>query len=87
MHAMLSLDLDEKTTAQEREKFYAHLRDSRWMKISKVTTTWFTHFKDKATELDIIAEVKKDVAAAAKYSGITAYDAVVNVSESEPSTF
>lgn len=87
MYAMLSLDLDEKATAQEREKFYAHIRDSGWMKIAKVTTTWFTSYRDKATEEQIIAEVKQDVAAAARYSGITAYDAVVNVSLSEPSSF
>lgn len=87
MHAMLSLDLDKNTTSQEREKFNAHIRDSGWMKLAKVTTTWFTRYSEKATEKQIINEVKLDVAAAAKYSGITAYDAVVNVSESEPTSF
>ncbi|PKG86255.1 hypothetical protein CXF85_00650 [Colwellia sp. 75C3] len=88
MHAMLSLDLDEKTTTTEREKFYAHIRDSGWMKLAKVTTTWFTCYKESATEERIIAEVKQDVAAAAsRYSGVANYDAVVNVSKSKPIPF
>ena len=87
MYAMLSLDLDKKATATEREKFYAHIRDSGWMKFSKVSTTWFTNYRASVKEDRIIAEVKQDVAAAARYSGVTAYDAVVNVSPSEPSSF
>jgi hypothetical protein len=87
MYAMISLTLDKEITALDQEKFEAHLRDSGWMKLGKVTTTWFTRYKEAAIELKIIAEVKLDVAAAAKYSGITAYDAVVNVSQSEPSSF
>lgn len=87
MYAMLSLELDKKTTGAEREKFDAHIRDSGWMKLAKLTTTWFTSYRDKATEKQIIAEVKQDVAAAAKYSEIAAYNAVVNVSQSEPSWF
>ncbi|ALO33946.1 hypothetical protein CMT41_03790 [Colwellia sp. MT41] len=87
MHAMLSLDLDKKTSTEQREKFYAHIRDSGWMTLAKVTTTWFTCYRDSVTEARIIAEVKQDVAAAAKYSGVTSYDAVVNVSQSKPSSF
>ena len=84
---MVSLTLDKKTTALEKEKYDAYLRDCGWMMFGKVTNTWFTRYKETATEAKIIAEVKVDVAAAVKYSGITAYDAVVNVSLSEPSSF
>lgn len=84
---MLSLKLTNKTTAAEQEKFDAHLRDSGWMKLAKLSSTWFTRYKDSAAELDIIDEVKLDVAAAAKYSAVSDYNAVVNVSESEPSSF
>lgn len=84
---MLSLDLGKKASAEQKDKFYTHLRDSGWMEIVKVTTTWFTTFKEAASDPDITAEVKKDVAAAAKYSGISAYDAVVNFSHSKPCTF
>lgn len=87
MYAMLSLDLDKKTTTTEREKFYAHIRGSGWMKLAKVSTTWFTNYRATVKEDRIIAEVKQDVAAAARYSGVTTYDAVVNVSPSEPSSF
>ena len=87
MHAMLSLDLDEKTAAVERDKFYAHIRDSGWMKLAKVTTTWFTCYRASATEERIIAEVKQDVAAASRYSGVATYDAVVNISKSKPISF
>jgi len=84
---MISLTLGKKTTNEEQEKFDAHLRDSGWMKFGKVTTTWFTRYKATAAEPKIIAEVKLDVAAAEKYSGIATYDGVVNVSKSEPSSF
>lgn len=87
MYAMLSLKLDKKTTAVEQEKFDAHLRDSGWMKLAKLSHTWFTRYKDGATELDIIEEVKLDVSAAATYSSVSEYNAVVNVSQSEPSSF
>jgi len=87
MYAMLSLELDKKTTASAREKLDAHLRDGGWMKLAKVSTTWFTRYKATAAELDIIEEVKVDVAEAAKYSGVSRYDAAVNVSQSEPSFF
>jgi len=84
---MLSLKLENKTTAAEQEKFDAHLRDSGWMKLAKLSNTWFTRYKSSAAELDIIEEVKLDVAAAAKYSAVSDYNAVVNVSQSEPSSF
>ncbi|KGJ90414.1 hypothetical protein [Colwellia psychrerythraea] len=87
MYALLTLDLDKNITSLEREKFNAHIKDSGWRKLAKVTTTWFTSYAESATEQKIINEVKLDVAAAAKYSGITVYDAAVNVSQSEPSLF
>jgi len=85
MHAMLSLDLNEKVTGEERRKFYGHIKDSGWVKIAKLSTAWCATYKKTATEEKIIAEVKVDVAAAAKYSGVSAYDAVVNISQSRPS--
>ena len=87
MHAMLSLELDKEASTEQIERLLAHLRDNGWMKIAKVNTTWFTTFNYGVTESDILVEAKKDVTAAAKYSGITAYDAVVNVSQSKPSIF
>jgi len=85
MHAMLSLHLDEKSTTAERKKFYVHLKDSGWIQLAKITTTWFSSYKSAALEERIIAEVKQDVSAAARYSGITTYDAVVNIGQSKPS--
>ncbi len=46
MYAMLSLDLDENTSAEKRDKFYEYLKNEQWTKISKVTTIWYAKFKD-----------------------------------------
>jgi hypothetical protein len=84
---MLSIALGTETTVAEEEKFDAHLRGSGWMKFAHVQTSWFTCYKEKAVVLDIINEAKQDVAAAVKYSKIVTCNAVINVSESEPSSF
>ena len=87
MYAMLSLDLDRKTTTEQRDKFYEHLKNEQWTKVPKVTTTWHASFKDGATESGIISTTKSDVANAVKHAGVTAYDAVVHVGPSKPTSF
>lgn len=87
MYAMLSLDLDKKTTAEQRDKFYEYLKKEQWTKIPKVTTTWYASFKADATESGMISATKNDVANAAKHAGIASYDAVVNVGPSKPTSF
>ena len=87
MYAMLSLDIDKNTSAEKRDKFYEFLKNEQWTKIPKVTTTWYAKFKDGVTESGAINATKSDIAGAAKYAGVTSYDAVVNVSESKPISF
>ncbi|MCR8924362.1 hypothetical protein NO559_16435 [Dasania sp. GY-MA-18] len=87
MYAMLSLDLDKNTSSEERNKFYEYLKNEKWTKIPKVTTTWYAKFKDGGTESGATQATKSDVDNAAKHAGVTSYDAVVNVSESKPTSF
>ena len=87
MYAMLTLDLDKNTSSEKRDKFYKHLKDNQWTKIDKVTTTWYAKFNDDATESGIINTTKNDVKSAADHSGVSSYDAVVNVSKSKPTSF
>jgi hypothetical protein len=83
MHAMLTLDLAKNVSIEKQERFHAHLKGSRWVK-AKVSSTWLMSFKEGRAESKIITEVKNDVEAAAKYSGVTAFDAVVSIGKSEP---
>jgi hypothetical protein len=87
MYAMLSLDLERYTTDENREKFYEYLKKEQWIKVPRVTTTWYASFKDGATEQGIVSAAKTDVANAAKYAGVSSYNAVVNVGPSMPTTF
>ena len=87
MFAMLSLDLDYKTTSERREKFYEYLKKEEWTKVPRLTTIWYARFNEGILESRIIEITKIDVAAAAKTAGVTSYDCVVNVSNSKPTTF
>lgn len=87
MYAMLSLDLERNTTTERREKFYEYLKKEKWTKVPYVTTTWHASFQDGVTESGVISTTKADVANAAKYAGVTSYNAVVNVGQSQPTTF
>lgn len=87
MYAMLSLDLDNNATAKQRNKFYEYLKNEKWVKIAKVTTTWYVKFKSGTTAPVMISTTKTDVANAAKHAGITSYDAVVHVGPSKPTSF
>lgn len=87
MYAMLSLDLDKKTTSEQREKFYEYLKKENWTKIPKVTTTWYASFKEGATESGVISATKTYVSNAAKNAGVITYDCVVNVGQSTPTLF
>lgn len=87
MYAMLSLDLDRNTSTEKRDNFYEYLKKEQWTKAPKVTTTWYASFKDGATESGIINATNTDVANAAKYAGVTSYDAVVHVGINKPTSF
>ena len=87
MYAMLSLDLDKNTTTKQRNDFNASLKKAQWIKIAKITTTWYAKFKADATESGMIAATKTDVTNAAKAAGITSYDAVVHAGSSKPTSF
>ncbi|MBX2976962.1 MAG: hypothetical protein KF721_12570 [Ignavibacteriaceae bacterium] len=66
MHAMLSLDLENGTSSEKREKFNEYLKNEKWVKLPKITTTWTASFKEDINEFDIINITKSDVIAAAK---------------------
>tara|TARA_R110002110_G_scaffold278355_1_gene493572 strand:- start:92 stop:355 length:264 start_codon:yes stop_codon:yes gene_type:complete len=87
MYAMLSLDLDRLTTSDQRKIFYEHLKNEKWVKISKVTTTWRASFEASVTEAGAIQTTKNDVAMAAKKAGVTSYDAIVHIGANEPAAF
>lgn len=87
MFAMLSLDLEKNISASQRDEFYDYLKQEQWVKVPKVTTTWYAQFNPTTSEAQIIEATRVDLNNAMKVSGVRNIEAVVNVSVSRPVTF
>lgn len=81
---LLSLDLERGVGDEARRKFYEYLAGQHWFKVPKVTTCWKATFQDGATEPGIVHAVKSDIANAASYARVSAYNAVVHMGYTEP---
>jgi hypothetical protein len=84
--AMLSLDLNN-VTNEQREAFYAALKERKWAKITSLTTVWKATFQEGVTGEQAIKETKNDLASAAQLAKVTRYDAGVMVGEREPEIY
>lgn len=85
--AMLSLDLERGVSEERRQRFYEHLRREKWVKVAKVTTTWWARFNEGVSDAVAVQVTRQDVANAASYAGINYYEAVVHVGDGEPVAF
>lgn len=87
MYAMLSLDLDKTTSHERRELFYEELKNRKWTKVPKVTTTWYASWEGGADKRHIENEIREDVEAAKKKARINSVDAVVMIGDNAPISF
>lgn len=81
--ALLTLDLENGVSTENRAKFYEYLKKENWSKLSALTTAWKCSFKDGITRESAIRITKNDVANAAKYAGVSSYNAAVQVGEED----
>jgi len=84
MYAMISLDLDKKTSSEQRKIFNAKLKELQWTKLPKVTTTWYASFKPEVTRQGITSTTKSDIQKAASAAGVTSYDVVLHIGDEKP---
>ena len=86
MYAMISLDLDKKTSSEQRKVFNAKLKELQWVKIPNVTTTWYANFKPEVSRQGITGTTKSDIQKAASAAGVTSYDVVLHVGDEKPNS-
>ena len=84
---MVTVDLNNKVTTDQRDSFNGEMKKMKWSKIESLTTTWKASFQDDVTHSSAVSITKNDIAKAAKQSGINSYDGSLMVGEQSPSVF
>lgn len=74
-YSILTLDLNDEVTSEQRDAFYNELENRKWNKINSLTTLWYASWKDDVTDEGIIVITKSDVEGAAKVAKVQHYDA------------
>jgi hypothetical protein len=81
--ALLTLDLENEVSSKKREKFYEYLKNEKWSNLPGLTTAWQCSYKEDVTRETAIRVAKNDVADASRHSGVSSYNAAVQVGKSE----
>lgn len=74
-YSILSLELNDDVSTEERNLFYKALEKFQWKRINSTTTLWYAHWKSDASDEGIVNTTKNDVEQAAKTSNVKHYDA------------
>ena len=87
-HLLLSVDLPNHVTTDQRDKFNAKLAELHCTKLHHLDTVWRASYKEDATisTAGAISETQRDVAAAA-HAGIREYYGAVRVGPDQPTEF
>jgi hypothetical protein len=83
IYVMLTVDLDQGVTTEQRKTFNEHLAYAHWVKLN-LTTTWYARFLEGATVQGAIQAAKNIVAKAAEAARIAAYEAAAEVGWDKP---
>ena len=75
-NTLVTLDL-KNTTQKQRDKFYASLAESGWLKDHEVTTTWLVSCSAVEDESSARHELERALATAAMLSLVEKYNATV----------
>lgn len=68
--ALITIDLD-KTSDEQRDRFYEKLEELKWLKIKTLTTTWKCRFQKNVSREDACKELISDLDKAKLHSNIT----------------
>jgi hypothetical protein len=86
-HIMMTLDLEKGVSEENRQKFYAKLKEANWSKIPDVTTAWKCRWDDEQAAAAMQAYVKDKLTIARAAAGNCAYHAVAMIGDAEPVAF
>jgi len=87
LYALISVDLENYVTSEQRKKFNEKLKELKWFKIIELTTIWTASFEDGITKSSALSTTKADVATAAKEGKISKYHAAVQFGYDSSDTF
>jgi len=73
-YSILTVDLNNDVSSQQRTTFGEKLTESKWKKMPDLTTVWYTTWAENVTEEGMINTTKKDVQEAADAANIKHYD-------------
>jgi hypothetical protein len=88
MHAVVTVDLKNKVTSEERAKFNDAMAAKQWKKVSGITTAWKAVFKDSVSADGARSTTLSDVKKCAADAGIALdqVSAIVQVGDDAPAT-
>lgn len=87
LKALLTVDLENNVTSEQRKKFNEKLKELNWTKIVSLTTTWSASFQANISVNSALSETKKDINTAAIAGNISRYHCGVQFGEEGPFTF
>jgi hypothetical protein len=83
VYVMLTVDLNNYVTEEQREVFGDRLQELLWNRIS-LTTTWWAEFNDDAEEDEMIRVTIDEVADAAARAQIASYEVAAQAGQEAP---
>ena len=87
MYVLITLDLKNKVTNDNRQIFYDYLEEQNWYKYDDVDTAWYCSFNSPCNVDEIYNIIKQDLNNASKKAKRTSYNVVLAVSKYEPIEF
>jgi hypothetical protein len=82
LKAMITLDLNDATTFQ-RNTFYEKLKEFKWTRVGRLTTTWKCSFQDGISRNAATNEIISDIEKAKIHSKITEVEYAFQMAEVE----
>jgi len=87
LKALLTVDLENGVSADQRQKFNEKMAELKWLKVSTLTTTWTSSFVDGVTITKAFEETQSDVYKSATVARILNYHCAVQFGTDNPSLF
>ncbi len=82
LKALITLDLNDTTTPQ-RNTFYEKLKEYKWSRVGRLTTTWKCSFQNGISRLDASNEIISDIENAKRFAKISEVEYAFQMAEEE----
>jgi len=84
---LMTLDLENRVSAEKRQKVYDYLEQEKWVKLKALTTSWKCSFNDDVTRDSAVKICKQDIDNATKSAGVLTFHVAVQVGKGEVEEF